>query len=50
MREWNRTNIHGLTIINHQRNLPALDREHTRIFQNDVLTNADEQDFTLLTT
>ncbi len=50
MREWGRTDIHGLTIINHQRNLPALDRERTRVFQDDVLTNADEQDFTLLTT
>lgn len=50
MIEWDRTDIHGLTIINHQRNLPALDREHTRVFQSDVLTNADEQDFTLLTT
>jgi hypothetical protein len=50
MREWERTDIHGLTIINSQRNLPALDREHTRVFQEDVLTNADEQDFTLLTT
>lgn len=49
MREWERTDIHGLTIINSQRNLPALDREHTRVFQDDVLTNADEQDFTLLT-
>ncbi|MGH3402517.1 MAG: hypothetical protein ACRDRJ_08415 [Streptosporangiaceae bacterium] len=44
MREWEQTNIHGLTIINHQRNLPALDREHIRVFQDDVLTNADEQD------
>jgi hypothetical protein len=50
MREWNCTDIHGLTIINHQRKIPALDREHIRVFQYDVLTNADEQDFTLLTT
>ena len=50
MREWDQTDIHGLTIINHQRNIPALDREHIRVFQDDVLTNADEQDFTLLTT
>jgi hypothetical protein len=50
MREWERTDIHGLTIINHQRNLPALNREHTRVFQDDVLINAVEQDFTLLTT
>jgi hypothetical protein len=26
MKEWNRTDVQGLAIINHQRNLPALDR------------------------
>jgi len=50
MIEWNRTDVHGLAVINHQRNIPALDREHSRVFQEDVLINADEQDFTLLTT
>lgn len=28
MIEWDRTDVRGLAIINHQRNLPALDREH----------------------
>lgn len=50
MKEWNTTDIHGLAVINHQRNLPALDREHDRVFQDDVLVNAEDQDFTLLTT
>jgi len=50
MKEWNTTDIHGLAVINHQRNLPALDREHERVFQDDVLVNAQDQDFTLLTT
>jgi hypothetical protein len=50
MKEWRTPDIHGLAVINHQRNLPALDREHDRVFQDDVLINADEQDFTLLTT
>jgi hypothetical protein len=50
MIEWDRADVHGLTVINHQRNLPVLDRDHTRVFQQDVLTNAYEQDFTLLTT
>jgi hypothetical protein len=50
MIEWDRTDIHGLSVINHQRNLPGLDREHARVFQPDVLTNAEEQDFTLVTT
>ncbi|NYD49080.1 hypothetical protein BJY14_005063 [Actinomadura luteofluorescens] len=50
MKEWGRTDIHGLAIVNHQRNLPALDREHEHVFQSDVLTTAKEQDLTLLTT
>jgi hypothetical protein len=50
MKEWKTTDIHGLAVINHQRNLPALDREHDRVFQDDVLVNAQGQDFTLLTT
>src|SRR5712691_5551911 len=33
MREWHRTDIHGLAIINHQKHLPALDREHAHVFQ-----------------
>jgi len=50
MREWDRNDIHGLAIINHQRHLPALDREHEHVFQADVLSNAEDQGFGLLTT
>ncbi len=50
MKEWNRTDIHGLSIINHQRNLPGLDRENKSTFREDILTNAQEQGFGLLTT
>lgn len=50
MREWNRSDLHGLAIVNHQRNLPALDREHEHVFQPDVVSNAEEQGFGLLTT
>ena len=49
MKEWNRTDVQGLAIINHQRNLPALDRENDAPFREDVLTNAQEQGFGLLT-
>jgi len=49
MKEWGRTDIRGLTIINHQRNLPPLDRDNTGAFQQDVLTGADHQDLTLVT-
>jgi hypothetical protein len=50
MREWDRADLHGLAIINHQRRLPALDREHEHVFQADVLSNAEDQGFSLLTT
>ncbi len=50
MREWGRTDIQGLSIINHQRNLPALDRDNKTPFREDILTNAQEQRFGLLTT
>lgn len=50
MREWDRTDVQGLSIVNHQRNLPALDREHRNVFQADVVGNAEQQGFGLLTT
>lgn len=50
MREWDTTKLHGLAIVNHQRGLPALDRENEHVFQPDVVSNAEEQGFGLLTT
>lgn len=50
MRQWDRHDIRGLAIVNHQRALPPLDRENTHTFQQDVLDNADAQGFGLLTT
>jgi hypothetical protein len=50
MREWKRHDLRGLAIVNHQRNLPALDREHEHVFQADVVSNAEQQGFGLLTT
>ncbi len=50
MRELDRRDIQGLGMINHQRNLPALERENKAPFREDILTNAREQSFGLLTT
>jgi hypothetical protein len=50
MKQWKQTNIRGLSVINQQRGLPALDRENTHTFQQDVLDNAEEQGFGLITT
>jgi hypothetical protein len=49
MRECGRTDLHGLAIINHQRNLPGLDRDNDNVFQKDVISNAEQQGFGLLT-
>lgn len=50
MKQWNDTNLRGLSIVNHQRHLPPLQRDNRAVFQGDVLTNAENQDITLLTT
>lgn len=50
MREWQRSDLRGLAIINHQRGLPGLGRENEHVFQADVLASAEEQGFGLLTT
>jgi hypothetical protein len=50
MREWERTDIQGLTIINHQLQKPGLDRQRDHVFQDDVITNAHARKIGLLTT
>lgn len=50
MKEWNRTDVHGLFIVNHQKNLPPSERENRSVFRDDILANAIEQGFGLLTT
>jgi hypothetical protein len=49
MREWQRSDLRALAIINHQRGLPGLERENEHVFQADVLASAEEQGFGLLT-
>ena len=49
MREWNRTDVQGLSVINHQRNLPPLDRGNTMPFRQEILDVAREQSIGLLT-
>lgn len=50
MREWGRTDVRGLAIVNHQRHVPGLDRDNANVFRGDIVANAEEQDFGLLTT
>jgi hypothetical protein len=50
MREWGRTDVQGLTIINHELGKPGLDRQQDHVFQDDVITNAEARRIGLLTT
>lgn len=50
MREWNRVNIQGLTIINHRRHIPPLARDNALPFRKEILDVAEEQQIGLLTT
>jgi len=49
-REWNRMDVRGVSIINHQRNLPALDRDNKNVFTDAEIKDVENQDITLLTT
>lgn len=49
MRELSRTDINGLSIINHQRHLPPLDRENAMPFRQELIDAAMEQSLGLMT-
>lgn len=49
MREMGRTDINGLSIINHQRHLPPLDRENSMPFRQELIHAAMEQALGLMT-
>ena len=50
MQEKNRTDIRGLAIINHQRMLPPLDRDNDMPFRQEILDNAAQIKFGVMTT
>lgn len=49
MKEWNRVNVKGMSIVNHQRHFPPLDRNNKMPFRQDVIDAATEQEIGLLT-
>jgi hypothetical protein len=49
MREMKRTDIVGLSIINHQRHLPPLDRDNVMPFRQELLDAAEERSLGLMT-
>jgi len=50
MRALKRPDVQGLAIINHQRHVPALERDNAAPFSDDVIANAEDQSFGLMTT
>jgi hypothetical protein len=50
MKEWKKTDVRGVSIINHQRNIPAFERENLNAFSNQQVKDAENHDITLLTT
>ena len=50
MKEWNRVDVRGVSIINHQRNVPALERDNQNIFTKQQVEDAEHHDLTILTT
>jgi hypothetical protein len=50
MREKKRTDIVGLSILNHQRHLPPLDRENAMPFRQELIDASEERSLGLMTT
>ena len=50
MKQWQRTDVSGVFVVNHQRNLPALDRNHESVFTKQQLDDAAENGMGLMTT
>lgn len=50
MKEWRRTDVQGLVLVNHQRHLPALDRDHANAFLPPQVGDAEESGVGLMTT
>jgi hypothetical protein len=50
MTEWKRTDVRGVSIINHQRNVPALERDNQNVFTKQQIEDAQHNDVTILTT
>jgi hypothetical protein len=50
MKEWDRTDVRGVSIINHQRNVPALERDNQNVFTKQQVEDAQNNDVTILTT
>lgn len=50
MKKLGRTDVRGISIINHQRNIPPLERDNRNVFTKQQIDDANSNDITLLTT
>jgi hypothetical protein len=50
IRQWDRTDVAGVSIVNHQRNLPGLDRDHDNAFTKVQVEDAEQNGTGLTTT
>lgn len=50
IKEWKNFEVQALTLINHQRHLPPMDRDNAMPFRQEILDIADEHDMGLMTT
>lgn len=50
MKEWDRTDVRGISIINHKRNIPPLERDNRNVFTKQQIDDANSNDTILLTT
>jgi hypothetical protein len=50
MKEWNRVDVRGVSIINHQHNIPALERNNQNVFTEQQIGDAENHDIAILTT
>lgn len=50
MKEWDRRDVNGVSLINHQKHIPALDRNNENVFTKQQIEDAEAHDITLITT
>jgi hypothetical protein len=50
MKQWDRRDVQGLSLVNHQRHLPALDRDHENVFLDAQVQDAEHYGAGLMTT
>jgi hypothetical protein len=50
IRQWNRTDVIGLSLVNHQRNLPAMERNHANAFTEHQVQDSTQNGTGLMTT